>query len=172
MNEVGNQPINGLSVTKSGVTFNFTDTTGADYDASGPGLMTFVQDPSIEGATNGELVSISFSQAFTTVDFGMALSTESPVPSLATVDLYDQGTLVLSTAFASTLTDPFAEGEFTYVGGPVDEITIAPDSSAANAFVLDNLSVDTPEPPTFQLLGSAILALAAGVLMRRKASQS
>jgi hypothetical protein len=169
MTEVGFQPINGLSVTKGGVTFDFTDSSGADYDSNGPGQETFVQDPSIEGPTAAETVGITFSQAFTVVQFGLALSSLSPVSQMATVSLYNGSTLVLTTTFDSSLTDIFAEGLFTYSGAPVTGVTITPASSTATtSFALDNFEVTTPEPSTFSMLTGAGLALGAGILMRRK----
>ena len=167
MDEVGFQPINGLAVVKGGVTFNFTDTTGADYDSSGPGQETYVQDPGIEGPNAGELISISFSQSFTVVQFGLALSIMSPVADMATVNLYEGPTLVLSTSFGSLLEDSFTEGLFSYTGAYVNGITIAPDSTDAGAFALDNLLVSTPEPSTFSMLAGAILA-GAGIFKLRK----
>jgi hypothetical protein len=169
MDEVGFQPINGLAVVKGGVTFNFTDSSGADYDSDGPGQETFVQDPSIEGLTAGETVGITFSQAFPIVQFGLALSSMSPVSSMATVSLYNGSTLVLTATFDSSLTDLFAEGLFSYSGAPVTGVTITPASSAATGgFALDNFEVTTPEPSTFSMLAGAGLALGAGILKRRK----
>jgi hypothetical protein len=168
MDEVPFQAINGLSVTKGGITFNFTDTSGADYDASGPGNVTYIQDPSIEGSSLDEVIGITFSQAFPVVEFGLAVNVMAPVSPLATVSLFDGATLVLTTTFDSSLVDPFAESLFVYSGAPVDNITITPNGDVASAFALDNLLVTTPEPSTFWMLTGATFQLGAGLFMRRK----
>jgi hypothetical protein len=169
MDEVGFQTINGLAVTKGGVTFNFTDTSGADYDSTnGPGIVTYIQDPSIEGSSISELVSVTFSQSFNVVQFGLALNAGSVGSQLATVNLYNGAALVLTTTFGASLVDPFPEAEFRYSGAAVNKITIAPNSTTASAFALDNLFVNTPEPSTFSMLAGAGLMLAAGIFKRRK----
>jgi hypothetical protein len=164
---VASQPINGLSVTKGGVTFTFADLAGAIYNSPGPGQETYVMDPSIVGNSGGEVVSVLFSQAFNEVQFGLALNTNSPVASMATVSLFNSGSLVLTTTFASSRSDSFTEGLFVYVGAPVDSIKITPNSIDASAFALDNLGVGVPEPSTFFLAGAG-LAIAATLSRRRK----
>jgi hypothetical protein len=170
MDEVPFQPINGLSVTKGGVTFNFTDTTGADYDAASAGQEVYTQDPVIEGQSGSEVITISWSQLFTMVQFGLVLNTQGPISSMATVSLFDGATLVSTSTFSGSQlgSDSFSEGLFTYAGAPVNNIVIAPNSSEASAFGLDNFEVTTPEPSTFAMVAGAGLAMAAVVLKRRK----
>jgi hypothetical protein len=167
MDEVPFQPINNLMVTKGGVTFTFTDTNMANYNSAGPGIVTYVQDPSIEGFTQAQIVGITFSQAFNVVQLGLALETMAPTSPLATVNLYNGATLVLSTTFDSSLVDPFAEGEFRYSGAAVNRITITP-NTVAPFFSLDNLFVNTPEPSTFSMMAGTALVLVAGTFMRQK----
>jgi hypothetical protein len=172
MDEVGFQPINGLAVIKGGVTFNFTDTSGSDYDSAGPGQEVYVQDPSIEGQTAGETITISWSQLFPDVLFGLALSTQGSVSTLATVSLYNGLTLVSTSTFGGSQLagDNFTEGLFSYDGAPVNNIVITMNSAAASAFALDNFAVTTPEPSTFAMLAGASVAIAAGVFKRRKSA--
>jgi hypothetical protein len=169
MDEVPNQPINNLAVTKGGVTFTFTDTSGADYNAFGPGTITYVDDPSIVGLTSGEVIGVTMSQTFTALQFGFLLNAGSVGSQIATVSLFDGATLVQTTTLDASLADPFPEALFTYSGGPVDNITITPDSATGSAFAFDNLSVGgVPEPSTFSMMGCGAALLAAGIYARRK----
>jgi hypothetical protein len=172
MDEVSFQPINGLAVTKGGVTFNFTDTSGADYDANGPGQEVYVQDPSIEGPTGSEVLTISWSQLFPDVQFGLALSSQGNLPLMATVSLFNGTTLVSTSTFGGSQLagDLFSEGLFGYDGAPVNNIVITMNSAAGGAFALDNFEVTTPEPSTFAMLAGAGLVMAAGIFKRRKSA--
>lgn len=65
--------MNGLSF--KGVTFGFEiggiPSADARYHALGPGSMTYVRDPSLEGASAGTL-TLSFDRPTTLVEFGIA----------------------------------------------------------------------------------------------------
>lgn len=170
MDEVPNQLINGLAVVKGGVTFTFTDTAAASYNSSGPGNITYINDPSIQGLTAGEVVNVTMSQTFMALQFGLALSGGTAGSDLATISLFDGATLVQTTELDASVADPFAEALFTYSGGPVDGITITPDSDTGVAFAFDNLLVgaDVPEPSTFSMMGCGAALLAVGIYTRRK----
>ena len=102
MDEVPNQPINGLSVTKGFETFTFSDRRGnLSYDSTGPGTLTFVQDPSIQGAA--EPFSVTFSVPVSFLQFGLAEDSSTP---LYGVEVLGSDGSVHS--FDLTLTDPFA----------------------------------------------------------------
>lgn len=154
MDEVVFQPINGLTVWKGGMEFSFADTTGADYDAGDGGNELYTQDPVIEGQTAGEAITVGpFSVPVYSVRFGVALSTEVPVDPMGTLYLYNNSTTPFATITANTLVcgtcrndvNTFADGEFTYTGGPVTEMKFVPNSSQASAFGFDNLAV-SPTP--------------------------
>ena len=53
MNEAPSQLIDGLTVSKGGVDFTFTNPERTlAYNSGGPGNVTFIQDPSIAGASS------------------------------------------------------------------------------------------------------------------------
>src|SRR5262249_3375462 len=66
------QPVDGLSY--KGVTFGFTvngqPSTDANYHSFGPGKLTYVQDPSLEGNTLGTL-TLTFAKPTTVLQFGL-----------------------------------------------------------------------------------------------------
>src|SRR3954470_6191358 len=66
------QSVDGISV--QGVTFRYTvggtPSTDAFYGAFGPGSITHVQDPSLEGGTAGSL-TLDFSHPTTVLAFGL-----------------------------------------------------------------------------------------------------
>src|SRR5712691_5906007 len=74
------QPVDGLSFM--GVTFHFTvggvSSTDANYDSGGPGTITYVQDPSLEGNAFGTL-TLDFDVPTPALQFGIALSTGGPL---------------------------------------------------------------------------------------------
>ncbi len=170
MDEVPNQAINNLVVTKGGVTFTFTDTSGASYNSFGPGNITYINDPSIQGPTAGEVVGVTMSQTFMALQFGLALSGGTAGSDLATISLFDGAILVQTTTLNASVADPFAEALFTYSGGPVNNITITPDSATGIAFAFDNLMVGSsvPEPSTFSMMGCGAALLGVGIYARRK----
>jgi hypothetical protein len=166
MDEVSYQLINGLDVTKGGITFGFTDTSGAHYDAPNGGLLTYVQDPSIEGQTADELITVTFSVPIYSLSFGMADSIQGTTGFvLASVNFYNGANLVGNETFDATLADPWAEGKLVYPGtfGPVTSIQITPNSGEATSFGFDNLYVNTaptPEPSTlFSSFGGATVLI-------------
>jgi hypothetical protein len=172
MDEVPFQPINGLAVTKGGITFTFSDPgLGDSYNTSNGGQMTYVQDPSLEGPAT-DVFSVTFSVPMFDVIFGMAESTSvAPGAQLASVNLYNGATLLGTQTFNSTLVDPFDEGQFIYQGslGLVTSIQITP-NIAAPAMAIDNLFVATaPEPSTlFSSLAGATVLAGVALLRRRR----
>ena len=149
-------------MTKGFETFTFSDPGsplvggGLDYDLGGPGEVTYIQDPSIQG-TN-EPFSVSFSVPVSFIQFGLAESISSPLIG-AEVTLASGPTL----SFDLTLADPFAEGQFTWSGPPVSGFTLTP-VAFPQFIAFDNLTVSAaiPEPSTWamMLLGFAGLGFA------------
>jgi hypothetical protein len=157
MNEVPNQPINGLTVTKGGESFTFSDPIGSlFYNSNGPGTRTFVQDPTIQGPLQS--FSVAFSVAVTSIQFGLAELANVPLTG-AQVTLSSGDTFL----FNLSLVDPFAEGQFTHSGSPVTSFTLTP-APGAFALAFDNLTV-TPVPGTIVGAGLPGLILACGVLL-------
>jgi hypothetical protein len=150
MDEVPNQPIDGLVVTKGGINFTFA---AANLNIQYNRLThappeTYVQDPVISG-TNAPF-SVAFSVPVSNLQFGYATGSTSPVATLATVDLFNNSAVPFKTvSFGSTLTDPLAETLFIYDGssGPVTNMTITPANPGLGALIFDNLTI-TPAPPT------------------------
>ena len=139
-----------LPVTVKGITIS--DTSGATYDTANGGQLTYVQDPTLEGLTAGETITITLPFAVNVVRFGLALSNTGPIPTPPTganVALFAAGGISLGTfPLIITLADPFWEGQFLSPTG-VDAIskiviTFPPAIVAAAAqFGLDNLIVST-----------------------------
>jgi hypothetical protein len=174
MTEVPYQAINGLAVTKGGITFTFSDAGGGlFYNAPSGGLLTYVQDPSIAGPP--EPFSVAFSVPVNFIQFGMMGGPPMPPGTpLASVKFYNGVTLLATVALNASLTDGYPEGQLTYTPTtPVTSITITP----ATTFLVigfDNLAV-TPAPVavpatsplTLALMTLGIVGLAGYALRRR-----
>jgi hypothetical protein len=172
MDEVPTQAINGLVVTKGGITFTFSDPGLNDfYNSPNGGQMTYVQDPSLEGQA-ADVFTITFSAPMFDIFLGMAESTMvAPGAQLASVNLYNGVTLLGTQTFNSTLADPFDEGQFIYQGslGLVTSIQITPNNTGTPAMAIDNLFVATsPEPSTLMSSFAGATVLAGIALLRRR----
>ena len=177
MDEVSYRPIDGLTVSKGGITVTFSDAGGnIFYGNSNGGDLTYVQDPAVAG--NNEPFSVTFSSPVYSVSFGMAAAKFAPATPIATISLFNGATLISSTALNSSLTDPSAEGQFTYSSGsvPVTRIVIAPATGTGfNAIAFDNLSTtvvsSAPSVPAVSGTGLAVLfaaLLLSGCLITRR----
>ena len=158
------QPVDGLSFM--GVTFHFTvggvPSTDANYDSGGPGTITYVQDPSLEGNAAGTL-TLDFDIPTPVVQFGVALSALGPLAAGCTVELFDSTLTslgVIDVATASIVS--FTESRFSYHGQPISRVVITFNGDAAPRFALDNLTFDnglgpaaTGEKPSFAAGGRA-----------------
>jgi hypothetical protein len=157
MDEVPTQLINGLTVSKGGVDFTFSNPANTlFYHSVGPGSVTYVQDPSIQGLTSP--FSVTFSVPVTSIRFGLAERAFVPLFG-ASVTLSDSS----MHPFDLMLVNPFAEGQFVYSGTPVTGFLLSPAPGGTN-LAFDNLDV-TPSPVPEQpsgvlLLGIGIAALA------------
>ena len=145
MDEVGFQPINGLTV--KGVTF--ADTAGADYDAGDGGKQVYTQDPVIEGFLP-ETITMTFVSPITSFKFGFALSTQQTLTNAVEVQLYDPAGNLLGTFFANGQVngnDNFTGGYFSApaVGVIAKAVVSFPNPGTADAFGFDNLAVFDPE---------------------------
>jgi hypothetical protein len=166
MNEVPLQPIHLLTVTKDGVSFTFSEPTGALlYNVpAGPGIITFVQDPTLQGPLR--TFTVTFSTQVDFIQFGLAQNSLTPLLG-ASVTLSNGSVL----PFNLTLTDPVAEGQFTYSGVPVTGFSLTP-APGGNLMAFDNLTVNTltvPEPASFALVVVGLLTTT--VLIRGRTTQ-
>lgn len=161
MTEAPYQPIDGLTVSKGGLDFAFSNPAGTlDYDSGGPGQITFIQDPSIAGASSP--FSITFSTPVSSVQFGLAEIFGTVGGQLATIGLFNGSAVPFAmTSLNASLVDPFAEGMFSFSGGPVTSVTITPNSGAP-VMAFDNLSVVTaiPEPESAVLAAMGLVFVA------------
>jgi hypothetical protein len=152
MDDLPTQPVNGL-MHPTGVQFGFTVVGAASLDATyhggGPGIITFVQDPSIEGTVNGVL-SVTFPNPTPSVRFGLARNATTQLTNGATVELFDASNVSLGTINLALNPMPmFAEGQFTYSGSAVKRMTVGfPEGFGSNGrFAFDNLLFQPiPEP--------------------------
>jgi hypothetical protein len=163
MDDLPMQPVHGL-VHPSGVQFIFmigrTPSLEANYASGGPGSIVFVQDPSIEGPSNG-MLSMTFPVATPILRFGVARSI--PTATSALVELFDAANVSLGVTSMPLAPMPFfAEGQFNHSGPGVKRATvrfIAPDSR----FALDNLVFSVvPEP------SSCLFVCCAGLYWRAR----
>jgi hypothetical protein len=142
--------IDGLVVTKGGISFTFSDLqiSGSllQYNLPGTGSETFVKQPVIGGRSQN--FSVAFSVAVSNIQFGFSVDSSSAVASMATVALFNNNVQITTFELPSSMTDPAAEGQFTYNGslGPVTSMSITPHSTVNGvpifgAVVFDNLQV-------------------------------
>ena len=149
MDEVAPRPVNGLVINKGGITFTFANAGGnATYNTPIGTALTFLQDPVIDSPD--EPFSVVFSLPVNSVTFGMAAARDLPATPIATISLFNGSTLIATSPLNSTLTDPFAEGQFTYSSTttPVTKIVITPGTSGFSDVAFDNLTVTTTAVPT------------------------
>ena len=168
MDEVAIQPINGLTVSKGGESFTFSNPLGTlSYNSSGPGALTFVQDPSIQGTPTP--FGIAFAVPVYSIRFGLAENIFAPVMGIAKVDLFFNNVLPFATlTINSSLVDPVAEGQFNFSSGPISNILITPNVGPP-ALAFDNLTVNTtPEPSTFAMCAGAAALAAVRIFRRRR----
>jgi len=159
--ELGNVPANGL--TFKGVTFSFkvqgTNSTDAHFGASGPGTLTYVSDPSLEGPTTGVL-GFDFAVPVSHVSFGVALAATTTLTPGVTVSFFDASQAqVNKIALVTRPLISFTEGLVTEDGPPVSHVSIFFNNTAP-AFVVDNLTFTTvPEPSAGMLCLAGLAAL-------------
>ena len=135
--ELPEQPANGLTV--KGVTFAATDTT---YHGAGPGEITWVQDPSLEGPATTSL-TLTFDQPTTLLQFGVARGCICTLAVGASVELFAPGSGARSSihTVATTPVISFSEGLFSYSGPAIQRAIVTfPAPDLAGRFSLDNLT--------------------------------
>jgi len=174
MDDLPLQPVNGL-VHPTGVQFGFTVAGIANLDAHyhsvGPGSLTYVQDPSIEGTTDGVL-SVIFPAPTPIVRFGVARSNMFAIPNGAAIQLFDATNTSLGTTSLNLVQMPtFAEAQFAYSGTPVKRMTVGfpGGPGSGTRFAFDNLAfIPVPEPARAMVLGGGVAIIAASMRLGRR----
>jgi hypothetical protein len=167
--ELPTQPVNGLSYM--GVTFSFRVggilSDDAVYNGIGPGTLTYLQDPTLEGTTAG-ILTLDFAAPTDTLEFGVALNSYDSVAQAYVVRLYDSSYSVIGTFYENT--SPlvlWSEGKFTYNGVMVSRAVIGFNEQAASRFALDNLTINPIPAPSAVFLGGFGLGLVNWLRRRR-----
>jgi hypothetical protein len=145
--ELSTQSIDGLSF--NGVTFAFEEggapSTDAFYGGLGPGSITWVQDPSLVGASSGTLTLV-FDQPTTVLQFGIARNCVCTLAPGVAVDLFRPGVTESLSSTLTTTTSPleldgFSEAQFSYSGPAIRKAVITFSSpETADRFALDSLT--------------------------------
>ena len=170
--ELPTQPVDGLSYM--GITFGFkvggSPSTDATYNGIGPGTLTYLQDPTLEGTTAG-ILTLDFATPTDQLQFGAALNSYYAATPGYVVRLYDPSYLLIGVYSGNT--SPlvlWSEGQFTYSGTPVSRAAIGFNEQAASRFAVDNLTVNPVSAipaPGAVLLGSIGLGLVNWLRRRR-----
>lgn len=138
------QSVDGLS--HLGVTFDFkvggVDSDQAYYNMSGPGTLTYIDDPCLIGVASGVL-TLDFDSPTPILEFGLAMEAEVPVSPACTVELFDANleSLGVTPLDALPLVE-FSEALFTYSGAAVLRAVIDFNEGEIDAFAIDNLTFD------------------------------
>jgi hypothetical protein len=138
------QPVDGLSF--GGVTFGFqiggVPSTDANYASAGPGSITFIDDPSLEGNAEGVL-TLTFDKPTTVLEFGVARSCTCVLSPGVAVELFKPGAAGHSRGVMTVTTTPiisFSEALFSYSGPAIKTAVLTfPSAGLATRFVIDNL---------------------------------
>ena len=167
--ELPTQPVDGLSYM--GITFGFEiagiPSNDATYNGIGPGMLTYLQDPTLEGNAAG-ILSLDFATSTNQLQFGVALNSYDVVTPGYTVTLYDPSDVLIGAYSKNTYPLVlWSEDQFTYSGTAVSRATIGFNNRVANRFSVDNLTVNSVPAPGAILLGSIGVSL-VGWLRRRK----
>jgi len=138
------QPVDGLSFM--GVTFHFTvggvPSMDANYNSGGPGIITYVQDPSLEGDAAG-ILTLDFDVPTALLQYGVALNALGPLAEGCSIELFDSDSVSLGVIDVATASiSSFTESRFSYQGRPVSSAAISFNSAVAVRFALDNLTFD------------------------------
>lgn len=160
--ELPPQTIDDVSIV--GVTFDFKieglDSSLAGYNSSGPGIVEFVQDPSLVGNPEG-ILTLDFVSPTPILEFGVAFPQLAPIPLAFTIELFDSAlmSLGISQISASSAINSFSEAHFSYEGISVKRAVIDFEVSTGG-FALDNLTfAAVPIPPALLLFGSGLFGL-------------
>jgi hypothetical protein len=163
-----------------GVLFGFSPGTAYFNQTVGtPGTAIYSTDPILSGPTSGVL-ALAFDAPSAWIHFDVLLQSIFPLDESSmgsnggpafTVQL-SSGEVITGSA-APDPSGLYSEGQFAYSGIPVSAAVLTfyngvdAGGMQVAAFGLDNLSVNSPEPATFWLLGTGLL-MAGSIGGRRK----
>lgn len=160
----GPQAVNDLLL--DGVHFGYILGGAASTDASAPayavGDLRYVQDPVLEGSTDGALV-LDFDTPATDVSFGLALQAETEQPDAVWVQAWLDTTLQDQRWLTLLPEVLFAEARYALPGLDINRLQIS--FSVPNSrFVFDNLSFTpvaspVPEPATHLMWMTGLVVL-------------
>ena len=168
--ELPTQSVNGLSYM--GITFGFkvdgSPSADAVYNGIGPGTLTYLQDPTLEGTTAG-ILYLDFDVPTDQLQFGVALNSYDAATPGYVVRLYDPSYQLIGVYSGNT--SPlvlWSEGQFTYSGEtPISFAAIGFNEQAGSRFAMDNLTINPIPAPGAILLGSIGLGLVNWLHRRR-----
>jgi hypothetical protein len=168
------QAVNGLLL--EGVHFSYAIGGAASTDATAPvyavGDLLHVQDPVLEGSTDGTLL-LDFDTSVTDVSFGVALQAETAQADAVWVQAWLGNTLQDQRWLSLVPEVLFAEARYVLQGLDINRLQFS-FAMPASRFVLDNLTFTpvastVPEPATHLLWLAGALVL--GGLARRSHRQ-
>jgi hypothetical protein len=162
--------VNGLVVT--GVLFTYTvggsPLNGALQIDSGPGITNNVAPPNIvsTGDDSGTLKMLLPSPTMV-FGYGYAILTTGAVANATTISVFGGAALLGSLSYDG-VSDPTFTGGFAGIQSttPFDRVEVTFNSSAATAFALDNIAINSAPEPTTMLL--VLTSGIAGLLWRRR----
>jgi hypothetical protein len=142
-------------VSLSGVTFDFTREGLASIDAfyggvihrtpgGPPRVLTFVQEPALEGNAQG-ILTMTFAVPTAELRFGIARSTTGASASVQLFD--DRGRVISTTSVPLTTSGAVSEGVFQHssAGRQVKRAVVSFPNAAINTrFAIDNLTFNVP----------------------------
>ena len=161
--------VNGLAI--GNVTFGFTGGTAA-VSLNGPGNTPLIDDPNIEGPSDGTL-TMAFTQPVFSLAYSFALSVAGTnFPDGSTAQYFDTGGMLIGTASADAVVPMgglFPEGRvqiLSGVGVSSVVVTFTAFDSGAGRFAVDNVTYDTAVIP---LPGAgALAAVGLAAITRRR----
>ncbi|HAB19213.1 MAG TPA: hypothetical protein PLX89_09485 [Verrucomicrobiota bacterium] len=167
------QPVNGLKIW--GVTFGFevggVASDDASYNALGPGTLTYLDDPVLEGDAAG-ILSMTFSERATDISFGLSLISFASVDPAALVSLYDDSNnLVFQYTVATEPLVSWTEGLAWSSFGPIRKAVVEFNSAEASRFAIDNLTY-TLVPDAGSLWAVTSWASVLGLLAMRRLTRN
>lgn len=142
--ELPRQSVHGLSF--AGVNFFFEvggqSSSDAFFNSGGPGSITHVQDPSLEGTTDG-ILTLTFDAPTPVLEFGVAINVSQVLSPGVIVELLGpDGDLIERIAVTTSPLVSFTEARVRHEGALVGTAVIDFQPPFTTRFALDNLTFD------------------------------